>query len=235
MIAKIFCALSSDINLTAFHVDLDMSLTVSDLKKAIRAKKEIPGSVELTLVRIWKGDVGRLTKRELKQSKEFLSITAYGNGPEDGDDDVSPFRTAPGTCQAKDEKLLIRKSYEDIFEIISAKVKIGLNTGNDTGTSGFVITGNPGIDGLKIFVFSDEGCFTFTDPYLVEKRFLQDMSSWYLTDTLPNGPSAVGAVTIVVASPAGNHYNEFLKFTKTSSLLYLPVWTLNELHLARPL
>ncbi|KAJ3373473.1 hypothetical protein HDU84_001002, partial [Entophlyctis sp. JEL0112] len=102
MTEKIFCALSSDINLTGFHVDFDVSLTVSDLKDAIRAKKEIPGSVELTLVRIWKADVGGLTKRELKQSREFLSLTAYGNDPEDGDDVVSALQTFPGACQAKD-------------------------------------------------------------------------------------------------------------------------------------
>ncbi|KAJ3371486.1 hypothetical protein HDU84_001276, partial [Entophlyctis sp. JEL0112] len=102
MTAKIFCVLSSDINLTAFHVDFDVSLTVSDLKDSIRAEKEIPGSVELTLVRIWNADFGGLTKRELKQSREFLSLRAYGNDPEDGDDAVSPLQTSPGVCQVKD-------------------------------------------------------------------------------------------------------------------------------------
>ncbi|KAJ3191684.1 hypothetical protein HDU82_003508, partial [Entophlyctis luteolus] len=63
---------------------------------------DIPGSVELTLVRIWNADFGGLTKRELKQSREFLSLTAYGNDPEDGDDVVSALQTFPGACQAKD-------------------------------------------------------------------------------------------------------------------------------------
>ncbi|KAJ3336652.1 hypothetical protein HDU83_009283, partial [Entophlyctis luteolus] len=106
MRSKIFCALSSGSDLTGFHVDFDVSLTVSDLKDAIYAKKmHTLGHLDadaLTLVRIWKADVGGLTIRELKQSREFLGLTAYGNDPEDGDDVVSPLQTSPGVCLMKD-------------------------------------------------------------------------------------------------------------------------------------
>ncbi|KAJ3190633.1 hypothetical protein HDU82_003882, partial [Entophlyctis luteolus] len=119
MTAKIFCALSSDTNLTGFHVDFDVSLTVSDLKDAIRAKKmQDLGHLDadkLTLVRIWNGDVGGLTQRELNQSKEFLSLKTYGDGPEYGDDTVSPLRTAPGACKAK---------YGFTFKIMNSMKKV---------------------------------------------------------------------------------------------------------------
>ncbi|KAJ3196378.1 hypothetical protein HDU82_001806 [Entophlyctis luteolus] len=124
MTAKVFCALSSDTNLTGFHVDFDVSLTVSDLKDAIRAKKmQDLGHLDadkLTLVRIWKGDVGGLTKRELKQSKEFLSLTAYGDDPEDGDDVVSPLRTARELVMNSMKKvsLFVASLPEELYHVL---------------------------------------------------------------------------------------------------------------------
>ncbi|KAJ3078960.1 hypothetical protein HK100_010555, partial [Physocladia obscura] len=67
---------------------MDGSSIVGDLKKAIRAEKGLPGSVELTLVRIYKADVGGLTADELERSAETFSLTAYGEHPERGKDDV---------------------------------------------------------------------------------------------------------------------------------------------------
>jgi hypothetical protein len=102
--SKIFCALSNDPTLTAFPVEFDVSLTVGKLKEAIRAKKF--GDLghldadKLTLIRIGKATIGflakkeaagGLTNKELKQSKESLSLTAFSEDPEDGDDTVSLF------------------------------------------------------------------------------------------------------------------------------------------------
>ncbi|KAJ3003050.1 UNVERIFIED_CONTAM: hypothetical protein HDU68_005893 [Siphonaria sp. JEL0065] len=107
MTLKIFCVVSNDKNLTGFPVDFDVSLTVGDLKKAIRAEKtpelDYLAADKLTLVRICTGEVGGLTKKHLKQSKEALSLTSYGNEPEEPEDpditdNVSMFRSAPGAC-----------------------------------------------------------------------------------------------------------------------------------------
>ncbi|KAJ3375578.1 hypothetical protein HDU84_000556, partial [Entophlyctis sp. JEL0112] len=102
MTSKIFCVLSNDTNLTGFHVDFEVSLTVSDLKDAIRAKKDIPGSAELTLVRICKADVGGLTADELERFRDLLLLATYGESPERTNDVDSTFCTAPGACVTKD-------------------------------------------------------------------------------------------------------------------------------------
>jgi Cdc6-like AAA superfamily ATPase len=176
-------------------------------------------------------------------------------------DGILAFDPVPSFWGAIPNRLFVRKSYHDIAEIIFEKVKYGEETGTDIGTSGFAITGNPGIgksvflfyfmwqlrkkfpeadvvvhrakDNPFLYVFSNRGCFKTSDYVFVANEFLDKPFTWYLTDTLPNGPSAVSAKTIVVASPARPHYKEFLKYPKTSSLLYLPVWSLEELLLAR--
>jgi hypothetical protein len=110
--SQIFCALSNDPTLTAFPVDFDLSLTVGELKDAIRATRiDDLGHLDadkLTLVRIGRLTVGfltkqgGLTKKELEQSKESLNLKAYSEDPEYGDDTVSRFRATPGRGLEKD-------------------------------------------------------------------------------------------------------------------------------------
>ncbi|KAJ3025252.1 UNVERIFIED_CONTAM: putative protein serine/threonine kinase [Siphonaria sp. JEL0065] len=108
MTSKIFCVVSNDDNLTGFSVDFNVALTVGDLKDAIRAEREsrLAGldAADLILVRVFKENVGGLTKKQLEQSKDALSLTNYGNYPEDPDiaDDVSMFCSAPGACQMRE-------------------------------------------------------------------------------------------------------------------------------------
>ncbi|KAJ3095238.1 hypothetical protein HK100_005883, partial [Physocladia obscura] len=88
MTSKIFCVLSNDPNLTAFPVNIDLSLTISDLKDVIGVKKsprlDYLAADELTLVRICKANP--------------LSLATYGEDPEDGGDGISAFQFAPGAC-----------------------------------------------------------------------------------------------------------------------------------------
>ncbi|ORY30911.1 hypothetical protein BCR33DRAFT_857170 [Rhizoclosmatium globosum] len=68
-----FCVLSTDANLTAFHVDIDETLIVEHLKDAIH----------LTLVRVFKGDVGGFTAEELGASKEVMD-QVYAEDEDEG-------------------------------------------------------------------------------------------------------------------------------------------------------
>ncbi|KAJ3079788.1 hypothetical protein HK100_010318, partial [Physocladia obscura] len=106
MICKLLCVLSNNPNFTAIPIDIDVSLTVGDLKEAVLAKKinDLPDldADKLTLVRICKVDVGGLTKVELKRSTDPLSLKAYGEDPEDGGDAVSALQSTPGSCWTKD-------------------------------------------------------------------------------------------------------------------------------------
>ncbi|KAJ3028473.1 UNVERIFIED_CONTAM: hypothetical protein HDU68_001620 [Siphonaria sp. JEL0065] len=125
MTSKIFCVLSNDKNLTGFSVDLDVSLTVGDLKNAIRTTKSREldhlAADKLTLVRICNGGVGGLTKSHLKQSKEALSLANYDNEPKEPDItyDVSMFRSAPGAC-------LIRQGLT--FKVMNSMKKVSFFT-----------------------------------------------------------------------------------------------------------
>ncbi|KAJ3290250.1 hypothetical protein HDU79_003405 [Rhizoclosmatium sp. JEL0117] len=104
-----FCVLSTDANITAFHVDIEGSLTVEHLKDAIRLKRRFRlrdlNTADLTLVRVFKGDVGGFTAEELGASKETMD-QAYTED-EDEDDAVdsdhgyqkSVFGSTSGTCK----------------------------------------------------------------------------------------------------------------------------------------
>ena len=83
-----------------------------------------------------------------------------------------------------------------------------------------------------IYVFRRDSCFTTRDLGDID-RYLAIPNTWYLTDTLDPPPGEVKAVTILVASPARKHYKEFLKYSVTDVLRYLPVWSLEELMKAR--
>ncbi|KAJ3339606.1 hypothetical protein HDU83_007573 [Entophlyctis luteolus] len=125
MTSKIFCVLGDDPKLTGFPIDFDDSRTVGDLKKAIRAENmQDLGHLDakkLTLVRTCKTDVGGLTKRELKQSREFLNLRKYGDEPEDPDDAdaLSTFRAAPGKCLTRDGL---------IFKVMNSMEQVSLFT-----------------------------------------------------------------------------------------------------------
>ena len=154
------------------------------------------------------------------------------------------------------KSLFVRKSYFDLFNIVID------NLHNEVEYKNFhrmAITGNPGIgksiflfyvmwristmenvgvvilhrakDGGNIYVFEDSKCW-ITQKYAKINKFLDQRTTWYLTDTLSPPPAEVKAVTILVASPSRDHYKEFLKYSSTDSLRYLPVWSLEELQSA---
>ncbi|KAI9326720.1 hypothetical protein BDR26DRAFT_876705 [Obelidium mucronatum] len=109
MSLKIWCVLcKNDNTLTVSEVDIDPTASVSSFKNAIRAKwvscllKDVDAS-DLTLVRLYKGVVGGMTKRELKQSKEALQLGNYSKSPERAKDTVSIFSDVRGACLVKDE------------------------------------------------------------------------------------------------------------------------------------
>ncbi|KAJ3003734.1 UNVERIFIED_CONTAM: hypothetical protein HDU68_005532, partial [Siphonaria sp. JEL0065] len=106
MTLKIFCVVSNDKNLTGFPVDFDVSLTVGDLKDAIRTKKspelDYLAADKLTLVRICTGEVGGLTPDELERFRELLQLETYGEAPERTKDAGSAYGAASGACLAKD-------------------------------------------------------------------------------------------------------------------------------------
>ncbi|ORY16328.1 hypothetical protein BCR33DRAFT_331031 [Rhizoclosmatium globosum] len=84
--SKIFCVLGTDTTLTGFPVYFDSSLTVSDLKDAIKAKASPElnylAAASLVLVRLTKESVAGLTKKELKIENTPLNIEEYGEDPE---------------------------------------------------------------------------------------------------------------------------------------------------------
>ncbi|ORY36735.1 hypothetical protein BCR33DRAFT_770201 [Rhizoclosmatium globosum] len=84
--SKIFCVLGTDTTLTGFPVYFDSSLTVSDLKDAIKAKASPElnylAAASLVLVRLAKESVAGLTKKELKIENTPLNIEEYGEDPE---------------------------------------------------------------------------------------------------------------------------------------------------------
>lgn len=84
-------------------------------------------------------------------------------------------------------------------------------------------------DNGKIFVFKKELCFLTRDLSDIDS-FLNDRSTWYLTDALSPPPAEVRAVTVLVASPSKHLYKSFLKYAPAIELNYLPIWSLEELY-----
>ncbi|KAI9327218.1 hypothetical protein BDR26DRAFT_940618 [Obelidium mucronatum] len=128
MSLKLWCVLSKDNTLALCEVAIDPTASVSSLKKAIHAEwasrllKDV-NAADLTLVRVCKAVLGGMTKKELKQSKEALSLTSYGDDPEDPDvdDDVSVFNDAPGVCLKKDAFL---------FKVMNSMTKVSCFAGS---------------------------------------------------------------------------------------------------------
>ena len=151
--------------------------------------------------------------------------------------------------------LLIRESYVGLFEKIVDNLSRKLHR--------MAISGNPGIgkslflfyvmwrisfmenvgavvlrrakDSDKIYIFTKSGCWYTMGNNKEVDDILGLGNTWYLTDTLLPVPGEVKAVTIIVSSPSRKHYAEFLKYSATDSLRYLPIWTLEELNLASTL
>ncbi|TPX63254.1 hypothetical protein CcCBS67573_g08731 [Chytriomyces confervae] len=147
-------------------------------------------------------------------------------------DNCLTFDPAPTFCAEIPKQFFIRKCYPRMFQLIWEKALYGINSMEERGTSGFAITGNPGI-GKSVFLFYVMWRAVLRRQITLISQYLNSPATWYLTDALPNGPSAVGAITVVVAPPARKHYKQFLKYTKTTRLFYLPVWDLEELLAAR--
>ena len=151
------------------------------------------------------------------------------------------------------DSLYIRKAYEDLFEIIweNQKDKESINR-----LARMAITGTPGI-GKSMFLFyilwrlankedtktvilhrqmnhgniygfRNDGCWVVPSSTNI-RMLLKDPETWYLTDALLIQPQAVDAVTILVSPPSEKYYSEFIEYTSTLMLHYLPVWSLEEL------
>ena len=163
-----------------------------------------------------------------------------------------------GLIKKANRTLYVRQAYKDLFTIICNY----LNSGDiEDRTSRIAITGTPGIgksmflfyimwrltkmevtktvilrrhmDEKVIYVFQNEGCWATQDDSKI-LRFLNDETTWYLTDTLEPPPGQVEAITILVASPARRHYETFSRYLNTAPLHYFPVWSLEELKLVAP-
>ena len=153
------------------------------------------------------------------------------------------------------KSLYVWRVYEDLFEIIWKNQQ---DVDSEERLKRMAITGTPGtgksiflffilwklanmetrrtvilhrqMERGCIYVFQDSGCWeTFNYPEIAS--LLKDVNTWYLTDTLDPPPAKVGAVTILVSSPARRHYSTFPKLLPIPSLHYLPLWSLEELKL----
>ena len=150
--------------------------------------------------------------------------------------------------------IYIRKAYEDLFTLICNN----LHPENpEKRLHRITITGTPGIgksvflfyilwrlanekgaktvvlcresDNGRIYVFQNDGCWRTHEFWDVEK-FLEDPSSWYLTDSTESRPAVVDATTIWVV-PFRSRLRMWLKYNHCSSPYYLPVWSLEELEM----
>jgi hypothetical protein len=154
------------------------------------------------------------------------------------------------------KSLFIRESYVRMFDLF-----MDMNfSQTEERESGIAITGNPGVgksvflfyalwrisrmkegvgtvvlhrakDEGDIYVFEEDGCWIASDISQVRRLFSLS-TTWYLTDTPKKPPGDHEAITFLVASPEREHYKEFLKYGQTTTLRYLPVWSLDELYLA---
>ena len=145
-----------------------------------------------------------------------------------------------GTTEPK--KIFIRPCYHDILKII----------GNSPGTKRWTIDGNPGI-GKSMFAYLIMSVFLRAgkriiyrmrefgpislradeDPYVISHaefdRELMEPSTVYVVDGVhPGLPHAYKVPTFLICSPKEAHWHEFMKGGQ-SQMLYMPVWTLEEL------
>ncbi|KAJ3132935.1 hypothetical protein HK100_004816 [Physocladia obscura] len=103
MTKKTNCVLSNDASFTGFGVEFDESLTVGELKEAIRAAKspelDHVSADKLTLIRITgKTHAGGLTLTQIRRSRAVLNFEAFGENAEKELDQYSEFRSVAGAC-----------------------------------------------------------------------------------------------------------------------------------------
>jgi hypothetical protein len=155
------------------------------------------------------------------------------------------------------KELYIRKAYEDLFRIICNN----LDSENESKKQfhRMAITGTPGtgksmflfyilwrlanmkttktvilrrqMNHERIYVFQNDGCWIASYGTDIQ-MFLNDPTTWYLTDDLEPPPDVVEAITILVSSPAKKSYSKFLRYSYAPPLHYLPIWSIEELKLA---
>jgi hypothetical protein len=140
-------------------------------------------------------------------------------------------------------RIMVRESYEKIYELISANVRINFKDHLVTGVPGIgksnfclyflwrYITENPGSPILfesslnLIYVFSPSnsfmttrvGCTNCQYPYLVDFREEREPSP------------TIGLFTVVFSSPDPKRYKQMMKDSVRASRYVMPVWTLEEL------
>ena len=173
-----------------------------------------------------------------------------GMEPENG---FLKFHIMPEFIPRLMDSLYIREAYEELFEIIwknqqDKESKMRINRMAITGTPGigksvflfYILWRLANIESTKtvilhrqmnhrrIYVFQNGGCWIVSSGADIQ-MFLTDPDTWYLTDALLTPPDSVEAVTILVSSPAEKYYSDFLKYSSTAPLHYLPTWSLEEL------
>jgi hypothetical protein len=178
----------------------------------------------------------------------------HGMKPENG---FLKFHNRLSLLPAKMKELYIRKAYKDLFQIIYNN----LNSKNETKERlhRMAITGTPGtgksmflfyilwrlanrkttetvilrrqVNHESIYVFQNNGCWIASYDTDI-RMFLNDPTTWYLTDALRPPPNIVEAITILVSSPSEKYYSKFLDYLPVPPLHYLPIWSLKELKLA---
>jgi hypothetical protein len=206
-------------------------------------------------------NISRLFQKYLAfLSATNAELTSFWNSLRDikNDEGFLHFTVFPTFFPDKFKVLYIRKAYEDLFKIICGNLE---PTNPENRLRGMALTGTPGIgksiflfyilwrlanaestktvilhrrsDRGNIFIFQNNGCRVACNLDRID-GFLNDPSTWYLTDALLESPDESKAVTIVVSSPARRYYSEFLKRSHVAPLHYLPTWSLEELQLVAP-
>jgi hypothetical protein len=185
-------------------------------------------------------------------------LTSFWNSLRDikNEDGILHFPVRPKFFPKRMKSLLyVRKAYEDLFGII---LRNFYHEDPIKRRERMAITGTPGIgkraflfyilwrlanmettrtvilrrqkDQKRIYVFQNDGCWV-TLELKDMRHFLDDPTTWYLTDALLPPPGDVPAVTILVSPPANQYYSKFLTYLPNSPLHYLPLWSLDELKL----
>ena len=188
--------------------------------------QSLPPVNELKCTKFWN------SLAQLKAKDQILKFT-----------DIPPFFPDGMTA------LLIRESYVGLFEKIIDNLSRKLHR--------MAISGNPGIgkslflfyvmwrlsfmenvgtvvlrrakDNEKIYIFTKSRCWYIMGNNKEFDDILGLRDTWYLTDNLLPVPGEVKAVTILVSSSSRKYYADFIKYSATDSLRYLPVWTFEEL------
>jgi hypothetical protein len=198
---------------------------------------------------------------KLAESNGNRNLTEFWNSlrdltiPKEGDlKDILSFPVIPIFFPDGFKEMYVRQSYKDLF----AKI---LDFENEDLIR-MAITGNPGIgksiflfymlwrlasmhttetvilnrakDNGMIYVFRNDGCFV-TRKVTVICDYLNEKSTWYLTDALVIQPGELQAKTILISLPDRNQFKTFLKYSATDILRFMPVWSLDELQASRKL